>query len=121
MWRPCTLVCHVNGLSCTDMTAVDTIGGEERRMRTMGVLLGFAALAFGLLLAGPADAQDVKIGILFGVTGQFASFAPPLLDAVKLAVDEVNANGGILKGQKLEMVLGDTKGTGQGGIDAARK
>src|SRR5215469_1169912 len=83
-------------------------GGEESRVRAMtrstapkranfagagsvvprcaGVLLGFAALAFGLLLAGPADAQDVKIGILFGVTGQFASFAPPLLDAVKLAV-----------------------------------
>jgi branched-chain amino acid transport system substrate-binding protein len=86
-----------------------------------GVLLGFVALAFGLLLSGPADAEDVKVGILFGVTGQFADFVPPLLDAVRLAVDEVNGNGGILKGQKLQTVLGDTKSTAQGGIDAARK
>ena len=72
-------------------------------------------------LPGPADAEDVKVGILFGVTGQFADFVPPLLDAVRLAVDEVNGNGGILRGQKLQTVLGDTKGTAQGGIDAARK
>src|SRR5262249_8450372 len=82
---------------------------------------GFVALAFGLMLSGPAAAEDVKVGILFGVTGQFANFVPPLLDAVRLAVDEVNGNGGILKGQKLQTVLGDTKGTAQGGIDAARK
>ena len=94
-------------------------GGTLRRLA--GVLLGFVALAFGLLLSGPADAEDVKVGILFGVTGQFADFVPPLLDAVRLAVDEVNGNGGILRGQKLQTVLGDTQGTAQGGIDAARK
>ena len=94
-------------------------GGTLRRLA--GVLLGFVALVFGLLLSGPAHAEDVKVGILFGVTGQFADFVPPLLDAVRLAVDEVNGNGGILRGQKLQTVLGDTQGTAQGGIDAARK
>ena len=84
-------------------------GGTLRRLA--GVLLGFVALVFGLLLSGPAHAEDVKVGILFGVTGQFDDFVPPLLDAVRLAVDEVNGNGGILRGQKLQTVLGDTKGT----------
>jgi branched-chain amino acid transport system substrate-binding protein len=79
----------------------------------------FALLAFGLLPAPPAGAQEVKIGILFGVTGKFSSFVPPLLDSVKLAVDEINAGGGILDGQKLQTVLADTKGTAQGAIDAA--
>jgi len=89
--------------------------------RVAGVLLGFVALACGLLPSGAAEAEDVKVGILFGVTGQFTDFAPPLLDAVRLAVGEVNNNGGILKGQKLQTVLGDTKGTGRGAVDAARK
>ena len=89
--------------------------------RFVGGLLGFVVLTFGLLLSRPADAEDVKIGILFGVTGQYANFVPPLLDAVRLAVDEVNGSGGILKGQKLQTILGDTGGTAQGAIDAARK
>jgi branched-chain amino acid transport system substrate-binding protein len=78
-------------------------------------------LAFGLLLPAPAHADDVKIGILFGVTGPAASSVPALLDAVKLAVDEVNANGGILKGQKLQMIVVDSQGTAQGSIAAATK
>src|SRR5262245_55367584 len=86
------------------------------------LLLGFfAALTYSLLLSGPADAEDVKIGLLFGVTGRFANVTLPLLDSAKLAVDEVNGNGGILNGQKLETVLGDTKSTTQGGVEAARK
>ena len=94
-------------------------GGILRR--AAGILLGSLALACGLLLSGPADAEDVKVGILFGVTGEYADFVPPLLNAVGLVVDEVNGNGGILKGQKLQTVLGDTKGTAQGAIDAARE
>src|SRR6266478_4215709 len=75
----------------------------------------------GLLLPAPAEAEDVKIGILFGASGPIASRVPALLDAVKLAVDEVNANGGILKGQKLQTIVVDTQGTAQGSIDAATK
>jgi branched-chain amino acid transport system substrate-binding protein len=84
-------------------------------------LFGFVTLAFGLLLSEPATAENVTVGILFGVTGQLANFVPPLLDAVRLVVDEVNTNGGILKGQKLQTILADTKGTSQGGLAAATK
>jgi branched-chain amino acid transport system substrate-binding protein len=91
------------------------------RCRLAGLLVGFVALTCALLPSRPAGADDVKIGLLFGVTGHFANFTAPLLDAAKLAVDEVNANGGILDGRKLETVLGDTKSTNQGGVEAARK
>ena len=94
-------------------------GGIVRRL-ALG-LIGFGTLAFGLLLSGPATAENVRVGILFGVTGQFADFVPPLLDAVRLAVDEVNTNGGILKGQKLQTILADTQGTSPGAIAAATK
>ena len=84
-------------------------------------LFSVGALASGLLLSGPAAAEDVKLGIMFGVTGQVASFVPPLLDSIKLAVGEVNADGGLLEGRQLQTILADTKGTAQGGIDAATK
>jgi branched-chain amino acid transport system substrate-binding protein len=89
--------------------------------RFLGCLACFGMLAIGLLLAGPAVAEDVKIGILFGANGPVASSVPALLDAAKLAVDEVNANGGILKGQKLQMVVADTPGTTHGSVKGATK
>lgn len=79
---------------------------------THRLLAGVAAA--GLLAVAPAaSAQDVKIGALFGVTGPIANFIPPILDAAQLAVDDVNANGGILDGQELRLAVGDTQGVAQ--------
>ena len=89
--------------------------------RFAGGLAGAGILAVGLFAAAPAVAEDVKLGILSGASGRLASSVPALLDAVKLAVGEVNANGGILKGQKLQMIVVDTQGTAQGSVDAATK
>jgi branched-chain amino acid transport system substrate-binding protein len=70
----------------------------------------------------PAHAgEDVKIGLLFDVTGPVANFVPPMLDAAGLAVDQVNAQGGILDGRKLVTVLADTHGTANGAVAAADK
>lgn len=66
-------------------------------------------------------AQDVKIGALFGVTGLIANFLPAIIDAAQLAVDEINAGGGVLDGRDLAMVIGDTQGVAQGSVDAATK
>ena len=82
-------------------------------------LLCLGALAFGLLAAETAHADDIKLGILFDVTGPVADMVPPLLDATKLAVDEVNANGGLLKGQNLQTILADSKGTADDAVAAA--
>jgi branched-chain amino acid transport system substrate-binding protein len=89
--------------------------------RFAGCLACISTLALGLVLAESAAAEDVKIGVLFDVTGPIASRVPPRLDAVKLAVDEVNANGGILKGQKLQAILADTQGTADGAVAGAAK
>ena len=66
-------------------------------------------------------ADDIKIGLLFDVTGPVANFVPPMLDAVKLAVDQVNAQGGILGGRRLATVVADTQGTPETAVDAANK
>lgn len=87
-------------------------------MNMRRVLLISASLA--ALTTSPALAADTKIGILFDVTGPIASFIPPMMDAVTLANDEVNAGGGLLDGQMVT-VVGDTTGATQGAVDAATK
>lgn len=72
-----------------------------------------------LMLAPTAALADVKLGALYGVTGPIASFIPPIADASNLAIDQVNAQGGILGGQTLSLVIGDTQCAPQSSIDAA--
>lgn len=83
-----------------------------------------AALAAVLLgataLAAPAKA-DVKIGLVGGVSGPIAAMAPAMIDAAKLAIKQVNDNGGILDGEQLVASVGDSACNPQNGTDAATK
>jgi branched-chain amino acid transport system substrate-binding protein len=55
-----------------------------------------AAAAFALLLGlgGPAAAQEVRIGVVMATTGTFAFVGVPVVNAVRLAHDELTASGG---------------------------
>jgi branched-chain amino acid transport system substrate-binding protein len=72
------------------------------------------ALVIGLLLAvvapGPALAQGpIRIGEINSFSGIGAPFTGPYRSAVEMAVEEVNAKGGVL-GRKVEVVFRDDKG-----------
>jgi len=73
----------------------------KRKMLVLG-----AVLAAGL--PGATLADDVKIGILGGLTGPIESLVPPIIDSSKLAATHINAQGGILGGQTLVTPVGDT-------------
>ena len=81
----------------------------------VGTVLGAA------VVAAPAHAQDVKIGLMAAISGPIAALAPPMAAASKLAVAHVNEQGGILKGGKLEAVLGDSACNPQNATDSATK
>ena len=66
-----------------------------------------AAVAGMAIAAGSAQAADVKIGVLGGFTGPIESLVPPIHEGAKLAVKQINEQGGILDGQ-LVMVQGDS-------------
>ena len=57
------------------------------------------ALAAGLTLAAPAFAADapaeIKIGTLYASSGRYASISMPVYSALKLWVDQKNADGGV--------------------------
>jgi branched-chain amino acid transport system substrate-binding protein len=57
------------------------------------------AFAAALLLAGPALAADappeIKIGTLYASSGRFASISMPVHSALKIWIDQKNAEGGV--------------------------
>ncbi len=79
-------------------------------------LLRVWAFVSCLLLAAPAWAQSTfKIGVIGPFTGPSADFGNPMLNGIKLAVDEINAVGGYL-GKPLELILKDDKGNPDEGL-----
>lgn len=73
-------------------------------------LLMAAAAAALMVGAGEVAAADkvAKIGVLAPVSGKSAAEATEMVNGAQLAVDEINAAGGVA-GYKLEIVVGDTQ------------
>ncbi|MEG2184861.1 MAG: ABC transporter substrate-binding protein [Cloacibacillus sp.] len=80
-----------------------------------------AALLCTLFFALPAVAADtIKIGEIATVTGDFAAYGVAEVEAVKMAVKEINAKGGVL-GKKLEVVMYDCRTRNEDMVSAARR
>lgn len=82
-------------------------------MRTfvVGVL---AALSLAAHAQAPST-QPVRIGVIGPFSGASADFGVPMLNGIKLAVDEINAVGGYL-GRPLELVIKDDQANPDQGL-----
>lgn len=76
--------------------------------RCFGSLLlsGSASLLFGCPRRNGAPEDAVKVGVLHALSGTMAISAKPVADATMFAIEEINANGGLL-GRKLLPILVD--------------
>jgi len=77
----------------------------KKRAAAAGLALAGCMVA-GMTFAGPAAAADVHIGFVTSLSGAGSLFAEAAVQGVQLAVDEINANGGVLGG-KLTMEIVD--------------
>lgn len=77
-------------------------------MRILKTALTLAVASGALAVAAPAMAQDAKIGILGDMSVAIAGFSPGMVEAGNLAVEHVNAQGGVLDGVQLSTVLADS-------------
>lgn len=66
------------------------------------------ALAATTMLAGPALAEDVKIGVILGFTGPIESLTPGMAGGAELAMKEVSDSGALLGGSKVIPVRADS-------------
>ena len=70
----------------------------------------------------PVAAQEpVKIGLVTALSGQSARAGEALTRGLQVAIDEINAKGGLLKGRKLELLRRDDESIPAKGVIAARE
>jgi branched-chain amino acid transport system substrate-binding protein len=91
----------------------------------------FGMAAFGLIflvitfaLAPPTIAQQgqpVKIGVLVPLTGASAFGGVRNLRGIEIALDEINAGGGVLGGRPIEIIVEDDESRPKAGMDAIHK
>ncbi len=80
---------------------------RRRFVQAAGSMIAFGAASSALLAPRIARADGtVKLGLLHSLSGTIAIAEASLVDAEKMAVDEINASGGVL-GRKIEIVVED--------------
>jgi branched-chain amino acid transport system substrate-binding protein len=89
------------------------------------VLCALAVLAVLLAAAAAprssAQQPPVKLGLAAAVSGGSAASGEAIKRGLLIAIDEINAKGGVLGGRKLELVVRDDEGNPQKGVTIARE
>src|SRR3954463_5279507 len=78
-------------------------------------------IAGGLRLGASAVAQDIKIGLVAALTGASEQSGEAITRGLTLAIDELNAKGGLLGNRKLVLVRRDDESSPPKGLAAARE
>lgn len=83
-------------------------------------LAGLAVAAFAAV-ATPSFAQEtIKIGLIASLSGPSSKSGEAITRGIALAIDEINADGGLL-GKQVELVRRDDEGNPGKGLTAARE
>src|SRR3982075_4752927 len=91
-------------------------------LRERATLRRLAAVALaGACLVLPAQAQEtIKLGLVAAMSGQSAKSGEAIVRGLALAIDEINAKGGLL-GKKVELLVRDDESNPAKGVIAARE
>ncbi len=81
-------------------------------------------IAFSLIVAAVGCQREplepIKMGAIYIMSGPQAIYGHSARDGIQLAIEEINAGGGVL-GRKLEFTIEDSKGEADMAVQAARK
>src|SRR4051794_22850918 len=85
-----------------------------------GVLAGCGADNGGSGASSSGSGDTIKIGLNLELSGAVASYGTGINQGVQLAVDEINADGGV-DGKQIQLVQVDNKSDGQEATNGAIK
>jgi branched-chain amino acid transport system substrate-binding protein len=88
----------------------------KKNLYRLSILMGVLFLITPLAAAQ----ETIKIGAAFALSGSIAVYGEGFKKAVDLAVEEINAAGG-LRGKKIEIIYEDNKSTPKDCVTAVRK
>ncbi len=97
---------------------------KPNRRQIVSVLLAGASAAVMVLGvgAGAANAQNtVKLGLIAALSGPSAQSGEAITRGLTVAIDEINAAGGILGGRMIELIRRDDESSPPKGVIAARE
>ncbi len=72
------------------------------------VLAGAAVIAKPNIITSARAAENIRVGVISPLTGAWTVYGKAHISGFELAVDEINAAGGV-NGRQLEIVVGDSK------------
>lgn len=78
---------------------------NAKYLSVFAVIILLAGLVAG---CGGSSSKDIKIGVVYELTGGTASFGTAAANGAKLAFKEINANGGVL-GKQIQIAVADNK------------
>ncbi|WP_425061066.1 Leu/Ile/Val-binding protein [Sporomusa carbonis] len=79
------------------------------RLKIAGLLTMLVMVAGLVAGCGDTASKDIKIGVVYELTGNTASFGTAAANGAKMAFKEINAKGGVL-GKQIQLVIADNKG-----------
>ena len=80
----------------------------------------FATVAASAVVNTARAQETMKLGLVAAMSGQSAKSGEAIVRGLSIALDEINANGGVL-GRKLELVVRDDESNPAKGVVAARE
>lgn len=100
-----------------DFASTDPMARSVRIKFLWRALVLATAVWSGMALA----AEPIKIGLVAALSGQSALSGEAITRGLQLAIDEINAQGGLLGGRQLELVRRDDESSPAKGVIAARE
>src|SRR5256714_11087137 len=94
---------------------------STRLSRPRRSFLSAILVATGLAAAPALAADPIKIGHVAALSGASAQSGEAITRGIQVAIDEINAKGGLLGGRKLELVQRDDESNPPKGLLAARE
>ena len=91
------------------------------RMTRQNLLVAVIAVAACCEIPLALAAEPIKIGIVAALSGQSALSGEAITRGLSVAIDEINAAGGLLGGRKIKLIRRDDQGNPTKGVIAARE
>jgi branched-chain amino acid transport system substrate-binding protein len=91
-----------------------------RQGRTLAVVTLLAAVLAAAAFAQGQAKPPVNVALVAAMSGGSALSGEAIKRGLTVAIDEINAHGGVLGGRKLELVIRDEEGNPSKGVTAAR-
>ena len=82
------------------------VASRRAFLKTTGI--GAVVLAAPAIIRPASAADPIKVGVISPLTGAWTVYGKAHISGFQLAVDEINAAGGVL-GRQIEIVVGDSK------------